>query len=118
MKKKGGRDVILELKGRMGEVSEFRAVRWLEELEKSAPRSPKERLIHRIEGIGEAAASRWLAELDARSLWPKYRETHEDFCFGLGFGSCQACDGSGHGEPCPFYDCCKSEHEAAWPASR
>jgi hypothetical protein len=103
---------------RMGEVTEHRAVKWLEELDRASRRSAKERLLQRLEEVPEEIATKWLRELDARLCWQRYRQEHDDFCFGVGFGECEDCEPSEGHEGCPNYEYCKEEFEAEWPVEK
>jgi hypothetical protein len=105
-----------ELMARMGEVAEHRALRWLDELEGAAEKvTAKERLIKRFGEVDDVLAVKWLEELNQRAGWCEYQEMHEGFCYGVGFGACEDCAPDGDHEPCPNYEFCKEEHEAAWP---
>ena len=110
--------LIKQLRSRMDEVAEHRASRWLEELDRSTQRSAKRRLIDRIEEVSEELATKWLNELDARLGWIKYREEHDGFCYGIGFGECEDCAPAGDNEVCPNYEHCKDEYVCEWPGTR
>ena len=54
---------------RMGEVTEYRAAKWIEELNKVSQRSPKDQLLTRLEEASENLLLNWLKELDTRACW-------------------------------------------------
>jgi hypothetical protein len=112
------KELIRQLKMRMGEVAEHRAERWLEDLDKIAEQSAKKRLASRIDQVPEDLAVKWLKELDNRSEWLVYGKDHEDFCFGIGFGECEDCKPEGDHLVCPNYEYCKAEFEAEWPEKK
>ncbi|UCF57504.1 MAG: hypothetical protein JSW15_03285 [Deltaproteobacteria bacterium] len=107
-----------QLRERIGEVAEHRAARWLEELDEVTQRSAKERLVDRMDEVAEDLAGKWLKELDARLSWLNYREDHDDFCYGVGFGECEDCKPEGDHLVCPNYEYCKAEFEAEWPEKK
>ena len=108
-------ELTQQLIKRMHEVAEHRAARWLEELDKTAGRSFKERLVERMDEVTEELAIKWLGELDQRLCWLRYREQYDDFCYGVGFGDCEDCKPEGDHEACSYYEYCKAEFEAKWP---
>jgi len=108
-------ELIRQLKTRMGEVTEHRAERWLEELNRITGQSAKERLANRMDHVSKDLAVKWLKELDDRLAWLIYRKDHEEFCFGIGFGECEDCKPAGDHLVCANYEDCKAEFEAEWP---
>jgi hypothetical protein len=103
---------------RMGEVTEYRAANWIEELNSQTPKSPKDQLLERLEEASEDLIKKWLIELDARACWLEYRENHPDFCYGVGFGESDECKPSAEHEACPSLDYCRAEFEADWPEKK
>jgi len=101
--------LIRQLKDRLDEVAEHRAVRWLEELAREPGlRAATDRLAEQFDDVSEELAGRWIRELDERLGWPEYRKAHEDFCYGVDVREpdCQEC---------PTYAECRDEFDANWP---
>jgi hypothetical protein len=103
---------------RMGEVTEYRAAKWIEELNKVSQRSPKDQLLTRLEEASENLLLNWLKELDTRACWLEYREKHPDFCYGVDFGEYDECKPSAEHEGCTSLDYCRAEFEADWPEKK
>ncbi len=112
--KRAKKELIEQLKLRMGEVAEHRAYRWLDELDRSSRRSAKQRIEDRIEEVTDKLANKWLRELEARSGWIRYRKGHDGFCYGIGFGECEDCEPQEDYEACPSYAHCKEEYECSF----
>ncbi len=104
-----GDDLTQKLATRLNEVTEHRASRWLEELDRVNRVPAKWRLIKRMDEVTEDLASKWLRELNGRLCWLDYRKAYGDFCYGVGLSEFEDC------ERCPNHDQCKTENAAEWP---
>ncbi|MFH1351065.1 MAG: hypothetical protein ABII26_09000 [Pseudomonadota bacterium] len=111
-------ELIEQLRERIGEVAEHRAIKWLEELEKKSPRTIREELFQRLQEVPVDLDIKWLKELDERLSWVEYRDKNADFCYGVGWGESEGCKPSEDHDACPIYDICKAEKEAEWPEKK